>query len=1244
MLRAWIIDFGNGWVKHLSLVEFSYNNSYHASIKAAPFEALYGRKCRSPVCWAEVGQVQLTGLELVQETMERIIQIKQRIQTARDRQKSYADLKRKPMEFQVGDKVMLKVSPWKGVVRFGKRGKLNPRYVGPFKVLKKVGAVAYKLELPQELSRVHNMFHVSNLKKCYSDDPLVVPLEGLQVDDKLHFVEEPVEIMDHEVKQLRRSRVLIFKVRWNSRRGPEFTWEREDQFRKKYPHLFTKTAPSSNESVGVLKNNTRLVAQGFRQEEGIDFEESFTPVARIEAIHIFVANFAHKNMIIYQMDVKTAFLNGELKEEVYVSQPNDLLIRTTHHMFPGIFINQSKYASEIVKKYGLHSTDSINTPMIENKKLDEDLQGKPVDVTLYCGMIGSLMYLTSSRPDLNYVVCLCARDTDMSLSLCRCQSRRAKHIDIRYHFIKEQVENGIVELYFVRTEYQLVDIFTKPLPRERFNFLIDKLVTTQEQVFDNAHVTITTVTKKTEVPIISSSRSSDLASKFLNFSDIPQTDVEIVSPLDVHVHHEVPRTQAPTLLTIPVSVITESSPVFTNIPQSLQTFTPPPILTTPTPPPIIETTNPLSTLPDFASVFQFNDRIKTLEKEVAKLKKDPLHTQVTTLVDEHLDTWLGETREEFMKFLSESLTTRIKEQVKDQLPQILPKEVSNFAPPVIEKLIKESRDEVTLAKVSSQPHSTYEAASTLTEFELKKILIDKMEKSESYLAAPEHRDCYDSLKKSYDLDKDFFFSYDVYSLKRGRKDKDKDEDPSAGSDRGLKKRKTSKDAEPTTGPKNKDSTSSSSKGTKSQPKPSRKSVQSEEPVFEVADSDMPQDQEGNPGDNDDEPRKEDASRRDWFKKPTPPQEPTDPDWHEGKTPQKGPTQNWLMTLAASTSTDKSLKDFDELMSTPIDFSGYILNGLKIKNLTQEILLGPAFRLLKGTRSNYAELEYDFEECYKALLEKLDWENPEGGDYPFDLSKPLPLITRGKRQRVPFEYFINNDLKYLQGGVSTMTYTTSTTKTKAAQYDLPSIKDMVPNIWSPVKVAYDKYALWGISHWREQRKSFYAYVRGRQSRGDVYSTKRVLAVTYVKVIRKHGYGYLEEIVVRRADNVLYRFKEGDFPRLHINDIEDITPYKDPQGFIYVDDFKRNRLMRFDELYKFSDCTFTRLLSSLEDITKNNDMEYLPKRRWSTLEKKRAHFMIKDINKLLKERRMMRSLEKFFGGRLYGTALRLLQRTI
>ncbi|GKA07402.1 retrovirus-related pol polyprotein from transposon TNT 1-94, partial [Tanacetum coccineum] len=367
-------------------------------------------------------------------------------------------------------------------------------------------------------------------------------------------------------------------------------------------HEFERLEVKTNEFGGVLKNRLDLLLKDSDKKKGIDFEESLASVARIEAIRIFIANAAHKNMTIYQIDVKTAFLNGELKEEMtnkfkmsMMGQMSFFLGLKISQSPKGIFINQSKYAYEIVKKYGLHSTDSVDTPMIENKKLDEDLQGKPVDATLYRGMIGSLMYLTSSRPDLNYVVCLCARyqakptknhlqavkrifrylnetinmglwyskDTDMSLTayadadhagcqdtrrstsgsaqflgdklvswsskkqkstaissteaeyialsgccsqilwmrsqltdygfqfnkiplycdnksviaLCcnNVQHSRAKHIDIRYHFIKEQVENGIVELYFVRTEYQLADIFTKPLPRERFNFLIDKL-------------------------------------------------------------------------------------------------------------------------------------------------------------------------------------------------------------------------------------------------------------------------------------------------------------------------------------------------------------------------------------------------------------------------------------------------------------------------------------------------------------------------------------------------------------------------------------------------------------------------------------------------------------------------------------------------------------------------------------------------------------------------------------------------
>nr|GEX91035.1 putative reverse transcriptase domain-containing protein [Tanacetum cinerariifolium] len=200
MLRACVIDFRKSWDRHLPLLDISYNNSYHTSIKVAPFEALYGRKYRSPVCWAEVGDAQLTGPEIIHETTKKIIQIKSRIQAARDRQKSYADLKRKPMGFQFGDRVMLKVSPWKGVVRFGKRGKLNPRYIRPFKVLSKVGDVAYRLELPQQLSRVHNTFYASNLKKCLSNESLVIPLDELCIDDKLHFIDEPAEIMDREIK------------------------------------------------------------------------------------------------------------------------------------------------------------------------------------------------------------------------------------------------------------------------------------------------------------------------------------------------------------------------------------------------------------------------------------------------------------------------------------------------------------------------------------------------------------------------------------------------------------------------------------------------------------------------------------------------------------------------------------------------------------------------------------------------------------------------------------------------------------------------------------------------------------------------------------------------------------------------------------------------------------------------------------------------------------------------------------
>ncbi|GJZ33607.1 putative reverse transcriptase domain-containing protein, partial [Tanacetum coccineum] len=211
MLRAYVIDFGGSWDTYLSLAEFSYNNSYHSSIRCTPFEALYGRRPKA----------------------------------ARDRQKSYVDNRRKPLEFEVGDQVLLKVSPWKGVVRFRKKGKLAPRYVGPFEILKRIGPVAYHLRLPQELNGVHGTFHVSNLKKCLADANLHVPLGEVKIDKTLRFVDEPVEIMDREVKKLKRSKISIVKVRWNSKRGPEFTWEREDFMKAKYPNLFVDRVDES---------------------------------------------------------------------------------------------------------------------------------------------------------------------------------------------------------------------------------------------------------------------------------------------------------------------------------------------------------------------------------------------------------------------------------------------------------------------------------------------------------------------------------------------------------------------------------------------------------------------------------------------------------------------------------------------------------------------------------------------------------------------------------------------------------------------------------------------------------------------------------------------------------------------------------------------------------------------------------------------------------------------------------------
>ncbi|KAL0373523.1 UNVERIFIED_CONTAM: Transposon Tf2-11 polyprotein [Sesamum radiatum] len=237
MMRAYVIEFKGNWDDHLPLMEFAYNNSFHSSIGMAPYEALYGRKCRSPICWDIEGLRQLEGPELVQETVDKIQTVKQCLRAAQDRQKSYVDKHRRKMEYEVGEKVFLKVSPWRGILRFGKKGKLSPRYIGPYEILERVGPLAYRLALLVELSQIHDVFHVSMLRRYRSDPSHILREPEVEISEGLTYVEEPIEILDRSIKRLRNKEISMVNVKWSHHSPREATWEVENM-REKYPYLF----------------------------------------------------------------------------------------------------------------------------------------------------------------------------------------------------------------------------------------------------------------------------------------------------------------------------------------------------------------------------------------------------------------------------------------------------------------------------------------------------------------------------------------------------------------------------------------------------------------------------------------------------------------------------------------------------------------------------------------------------------------------------------------------------------------------------------------------------------------------------------------------------------------------------------------------------------------------------------------------------------------------------------------------
>nr|GEV94245.1 hypothetical protein [Tanacetum cinerariifolium] len=678
-----------------------------------------------------------------------------------------------------------------------------------------------------------------------------------------------------------------------------------------------------------------------------------------------------------------------------------------------------------------------------------------------------------------------------------------------------------------------------------------------EQVIKYEHVTLTS-SQKTNSSKQSSSVSSDFASKFLILENVPPAVDEVDSMMNVKSHQEESSTQAPSLFTVPETAMPKTYTTHaTTIPLTISMTTPPLQLTTPSPAPAtVPTTTLIPALLDFSSLFGFDQRVSTLETK--------LYATRTAL---------------------ESYTKDFEKKAQEERKLYID---------VVEKssTISESLENVVLAKSSSQHKSTYEAAKSLTEFELKKILLDKIKRSESYMTAPEHKELYEGLVKSYNLDKDLFSSYgNVYSLKRDHDDKDKDEDPSAGSDRGLKKRNTSKDDEPPKGSKSKESKTSSSKGTSLR------------------------------GEIKDQPNVEATPMDDWFKKPNKP--PTlDHPWNDGKSINSKPPQKWISNIAKVTQPPRM---FDELMSTPIEFSAYVMHNLKIDNLTQEILVGPAFNLLKGTCKSFVELEYHFKGCYKAVTDQLDWNNPEGHKYPFDLSKPLSLIEAQGLQVVPADYFFNNDLEYLKGGSSSMKYTTSTTKTKAAKYDnIEGIEDMVLT----------------------EDQTLHKFKEGDFPRLNLCDIKDLLLLLVQKKFSNLEKDVIFDLNVAlwmftRCVVILKRVKDLQLgvksyqkklnltkPETFRSDISKMTPYiayKNPQGIIYLDKYKRNGLMRLDKLYKFCDGTFKYVRNVLHDTANNPRMEYLPKRKWSNLDRKRSRIMIKAIDQQLFERRLMCILE-------------------
>ncbi|GKB18425.1 hypothetical protein Tco_0852348 [Tanacetum coccineum] len=743
-------------------------------------------------------------------------------------------------------------------------------------------------------------------------------------------------------------------------------------------------------------------------------------------------------------------------------------------------------------------------------------------------------------------------------------------------------------------------------------------------------------------------------------------DADVSSLLDIPIQHETPQIQSPSVQKIPVSVIPETTnlppipeivtetPVSTAVPSPQVTPISSSVQQTPTPIP----TKPITTdAPTITTVIPESNALSAVELRVAKLEKDmfklkivdhtsealaALQSQVPTVVDSYLDTKVGDV---FQKELQKHTADLIH---KYSLQHLL--ELTKKPTPTVEQESEKSPSDILKIKnaLYQSMHANKSFNRNLANHRLYHALMEALIEDENAMDKGITDTFKDHKRKQDDDYKD-----------------DDDKDPPARPNQGKKtKMIRTKESESSKKPP---STKDTPKGkTPTKGSKTGKSAPAKEPVKKPI-AEVIMDDAGDDVAHDDNP----------------PQDTSKPKTRKTLNPVvlDQPTQPWFNQMVSAS---KDPLTFNDLMATPIDFSKYVLDGLKIDNLTQDILLGPTFNLLLGTCSSSIELEYNFQECFNALTDKLDWNNPKGDRYPFDLSKPLPLQGPLGHRTVAADYFFNNDLEYLKTSNPEVTYTTSIMKTKVARYKIKGIEDMVPTLWGTIKHAYDKDAEKGFKHWGERRKLCYRSQVSKFSKNNVYSTKAILGVKSVSVKKLHGYGHLEEIVVKRSDQQFYKFKEGNFVDLHLNDVEDMlllvvqhklfhldenviklnitkpqktfpeiefkkpyTPSYDPLRIVYEDLDKQKRVLRDDELYKFSSGTLRFVYDEIHHRVLEFCLDYntkMPKRKWTAVDRKILGLIIELIDKQLREREIIKNLERLVGARELKMDYKLMTRTV